>query len=347
MIPAQLVLQSGEVFPGYAPSWQRDWFSGEIVFTTGMTGYVESLTDPSYAGQLLTFTFPLIGNYGVPPKSAWESSQIHAHGVIVGTVSPFTSHTGSILSFLEWLKEEKVPLITGIDTRELTQILRKKGTVLGAISCGEMERDFPDPQRTHWVKKVSHPTKTLYGNGNKKIIVVDCGMKENILRSLSRFPITIEKVPYDYDYSEEDFDALFLSNGPGDPTQCMKTVEILKKALKREKPTFGICLGTQLLALAAGAKTYKLQFGHRGQNHPCLDLEKDKALLTSQNHGYAIDEKSLNGDWKVTFVSLNDGSVEGIAHKTLPFSAVQFHPEASPGPVDPAYLFERFYEQIQ
>ncbi len=356
MIRSKLILESGEIFPGYSPAWQTDRYFGEIVFATGMTGYVESLTDPSYAGQILAFTYPLIGNYGVPDRAFWESGKIQASGVIVGTASRFASHWSAQLSFLDWLSSERVPLITGLDTRELTKRLRKKGTVLGAITAGDAPENasflglasssFPDPNQTDLVAKVSCKEKATLGSGPKRVIAIDCGIKENILRSLRRFPLEISKVPYDYDYLEEEFDGLFLSNGPGDPAACKKTIAILQKALKRQKPTFGICLGAQLLALAIGGKTYKLTFGHRGQNHPCFDLAGNKAILTSQNHGYAIDERSLPDDWEVTFRNLNDASVEGIAHKHLPFFAVQFHPESSPGPTDAAYLFDRFHELV-
>ncbi len=348
MIPAKLVLESGEVFPGFSPEWQKEPFFGEVVFNTGMTGYVESLTDPSYAGQILTFTYPLIGNYGVPGSSSWESDKIQAAGVVLGSVSPFPSHWDSECSFLDWLKQQKIPLIAGVDTRELTKTLRKKGVALGAICTGEKRvRKFEDPNKTHLVKKVSLPAIETFGKGTKKVIAVDCGMKENILRCLTRFPLQIVRVPFDYDYSKEEYDGLFLSNGPGDPARCKETIAILQKALGRKKPIMGICLGAQLLSLAIGGKTYKLKFGHRGQNHPCMDLERKRALLTSQNHGYAIDERHLPSDWKVTFRSLNDQSVEGIAHKKLPYFAVQFHPESHPGPTDGSYLFEQFYENIR
>ena len=341
------MLESGEVFPGYSPAWQHDHCFGETVFTTGMTGYVESLTDPSYAGQLLAFTYPLIGNYGVPKKELWESDRIHANGVIIGEASPKASHWSAEHSFLDWLEKERIPLITGIDTRELTKCLRKAGTRRGVITTGTLPTAFPNLHAIHLVAQVSCKEKATIGSGAKRIIAVDCGMKENILRSLLHYPLEIVKVPYNYDYSEEAFDGLFLSNGPGDPAMCKETIAILQKALKREKPTFGICLGAQLLALAIGGQTYKLAFGHRGQNHPCLDIKHAKAILTSQNHGYAIDEKSLPEGWEVTFRNLNDQSVEGIAHKTLPFSAVQFHPESSPGPIDAAYLFDHFYEMVR
>jgi carbamoyl-phosphate synthase small subunit len=345
-VPAKLVLSTGESFPGFAPEWQEGCYFGEAVFTTGMTGYVESLTDPSYAGQILAFTFPLIGNYGVPSRETWESDRVQAAGVVAGSVSE-ASHWDSECSFLEWLEQNRTPLITGVDTRELTKRLRKSGVALSAIVMeGAKVKEFVDPNRTHLVAKVSQMEKEVLGRGKKRVIAVDCGMKLNILRCLSQFPIEIVRVPHDYDYTNEEFDGVFLSNGPGDPTVCKETIAILKKALLLKKPIFGICLGAQILALAIGGKTFKLKFGHRGQNHPCVDLESQKCILTSQNHGYAIEEKSLPKDWKVSFRSLNDDSVEGIAHKKLPYFAVQFHPEAHPGPTDAMYLFEKFYKML-
>lgn len=345
---AKLLLESGESFQGFSPSWQKEPLFGEAVFTTGMTGYVESLTDPSYAGQILVFTYPLIGNYGVPPRSLWESDRIQARGVVVGDVSLTASHWDSTCTLIQWLEEQRVPLLTGADTRAIAKTLRKKGVALGAICSSHLRpRHFPDPNLEHLVKTASLPSRQVYGSGKKTILAVDCGMKENILRCLSRYPVRIVRVPYDYDYSDEEYDGLFLSSGPGDPMVCTETVEILQRALKRKKPLFGICLGAQLLALAIGAKTYKLKFGHRGQNHPCRDLEQDRCILTSQNHGYAIRESTLPKEWKVLFSSLNDGSVEGIAHRELPYFAVQFHPESNPGPTDAAYLFDRFYEEIK
>jgi carbamoyl-phosphate synthase small subunit len=347
MIPGQLVLQSGEIFQGCAPLWQRgSSFFGEVVFTTGMTGYVESLTDPSYAGQILTFTYPLIGNYGVPDASRWESQRIHARGVILVEASETFHHFEGMRSLREWLFQQKVPYLSGVDTRALTKRLRTSGVAPGAIVCDEHPVAFSDPNSSHLVATVSVQKPILYGQGEKKIIAVDCGMKENILRSLLKLPVCVKRVPYDYNFLDEDFDGLFLSNGPGDPIQCPETVALIKRALARKKPIFGVCLGTQLLSLALGARTYKLMYGHRGHNQPCRDEETGRCYLTAQNHGYAVDESSLSEEWRVSFRNLNDQSVEGIAHKTLPFFAVQFHPEAAPGPIDTEWLFERFYQLL-
>jgi carbamoyl-phosphate synthase small subunit len=347
LVPARLILHSGEIFEGQSFAWQTDTAQGEVVFTTGMTGYVESLTDPSFAGQILTFTYPLIGNYGVPAASFWESGQSHVRGAVFSELSPFHNHFRATHSLAQWLCEHRIPMISGVDTRALTKVLRTQGAALGAIATGQQEiQRFDDPNRLHLVSEVSIAQPHTYGKGKKKIIAVDCGMKENIIRSLLHYPITIKRVPYNYDYSDESYDGVFLSNGPGDPTMCTETVAILQKALNKKKPVFGICLGAQLLALAIGAKTYKLPFGHRGQNQPCHSVENKKCFLTSQNHGYAIDEKTLPKEWKVTFYNLNDNSVEGIAHRSLPFFAVQFHPEAAPGPVDTQWLFQQFYAMM-
>lgn len=347
-----LVLETGQIFEGVTPNNQVEFFPGtypgEVVFTTGMCGYLESLTDPSFAGQILVFTYPLIGNYGVADRSVWESKKAHVAGVVVSEGCERWSHHAGMSSLQEWLTKEGVPLLTGVDTRALTKTLRSKGTLLGAITdSGAPIEQFFDPNKEHLVAKVSIADKVVYGTGKKRIIAVDCGMKESMLRALQQYPLEIVRVPHDYDYSEEAFDGVFLSNGPGDPIQCQKGVEILKRAMHKQKPIFGVCLGAQMLALAAGAATYKLPFGHRGQNQPCIALETKKCYITSQNHGYAVDEATLPEEWTVTFRNLNDGSVEGLAHKTLPFYAVQFHPEACPGPTDTRWFFERFWECLQ
>jgi carbamoyl-phosphate synthase small subunit len=346
-IPTKLLLKSGESFQGMSPAWQTEHYFGEVVFSTGMTGYVESLTDPSYAGQLLTFTFPLIGNYGVPDPILWESTKIQAAGVVTAETSLWASHYDARRSLLDWLEQENIPLITRVDTRALTKTLRKKGTQLGVICPRDSNpKKFFDPNAMHLVRAVSPIQRQEFGKGPKTVIAVDCGMKQNSLRHFLRYPLRLIRVPFNEDFTEEEYDGLFLSNGPGDPSVCTETVALVQKALNKKKPIFGICLGAQLLALAIGASTYKLKFGHRGHNHPCRDEDGDRCILTSQNHGYAIDEQSLPADWKVTFRSLNDGSVEGIAHKSLPYFSVQFHPESNPGPTDAAYLFDQFYRSL-
>ena len=348
MQKAYLKLANGRTFEGFAPAWQTEQGYGEVVFNTGMTVYEETLTDPSYSGQILTFTFPILGNYGVSAGKRWESEQIHAKGVICETVFETPHHHSSEQTFLTWLEKNKVPLICGVDTRELTKVIREYGVLSGVITTNpDYEPDFNDHMAVNWVEKCSPAQVETLGNGKHKVIMVDCGAKENIIRCLLQFDITLKRVPFDYDYSNEDYDGVMLSNGPGDPKQCQKTVEVLSKALTKDKPIFGICLGSQLMALAIGANTYKLKFGHRGHNQPCIDLRRDRCYLTSQNHSYAVDDTTLPADWEVTFRHLNDNTVAGIAHTTKAFSAVQFHPEASSGPQDTFYLFEQFFEQIK
>lgn len=347
LVPAQLILATGEIFKGLADPQQKENCYGEVVFNTGMVGYVESLTDPSYHGQILVFTYPLIGNYGVSEKSTWESDAIQVKGVVLSElVTHYSSHSAK-QSLLSWLQKHNIPYLINADTRAITKRLRTSGVIPGAITPeGVTPEKFEDFSQIHCVKNVSIKEPRFYGEGEKTIIVVDCGIKENIIRSLLQFPVRLKRVPYDYDYSQEDFDGVFISNGPGDPTHCKETVAILQKVMKQQKPIFGICLGIQLMALAVDASTYKLSFGHRSHNQPCMDLDTQKCYLTSQNHSYAVDEKTLPSDWQVTFKNLNDQSVEGIAHKTLPFFAVQFHPESSPGPCDTQWLFEKFYQMI-
>jgi len=344
---SHLFLENGLAFAGVSPQWQEGVFRGEVVFSTGMTGYEASLTDPSYADQILAFTYPLIGNYGVPPEEYWESEKIYAAGVVVCNTCNNWSHGKSIHSLAQWLEKQSVPLISGVDTRELTKTLREKGTMLGAISSHDTApSSFEENTAIPVSERVSTNKKIIYGSHGKKIIVVDCGMKTNILRKLQKFPVQILRVPFNYDYSQEDYDGIFLSNGPGNPENYVETISILAKAMQRKKPIFGICLGAQLLALAAGAKTYKLAYGHRGHNQPCMEIETKKCFITSQNHGYAVLENSLPKDWRVSFRNLNNHTVEGISHNSLPFSAIQFHPEAVPGPTDTEWLFEQFYSLL-
>lgn len=351
--PAFLHLADGSQFKGFSPlpvgRGERLFAPtyGEVVFNTGMTGYVESLTDPSYAGQILTFTYPLIGNYGVPDKKLWESRKIQPSGVIMSELALQPSHFQNERSLLEWLKSEKIPVITGVDTRALTKKIREHGVLLGSISsAAKAPNKFIDPNLQDLVAGVTVAKKQVYGKGVKKIIAVDCGMKENIMRCLTMLDATVVRVPYDYDYTNDEFDGIFISNGPGDPARCTTTIAILKKALAIKKPIFGICLGSQLLALAAGASTYKLPFGHRGHNQPCQDARSKQCVITSQNHGYAVDEKTIPNGWYVNYRNLNDNSVEGIAHESLPFFSVQFHPEAAPGPTDTRGLFEKFFKML-
>lgn len=340
--PAQLDLADGSSFYGLAPAWQTESYSGEVVFNTGMTGYVESLTDPSYSGQILVFTYPLIGNYGVNIHSG-ESSKVQASGVIVSEAALQWSHASSDRSLLEWLQAQNIPILAGVDTRALTKHLRLKGTMLGAIGIHPTKPKglTVTKQRVTIEKPIVYNKKYA-----KKVILVDCGSKENILHSLLKMPVQVKRVPADYDYTHEAYSGVLLSNGPGDPTDYQATIDIAHRALKIEKPMFGICLGSQIMGLAAGAKTYRLKFGHRGHNQPCLETTSQHGVITSQNHGYALAENSLPRGWFVSFKNLNDGSVEGIEHRSKPFFSVQFHPEACPGPTDTQWLFERFYKSL-
>lgn len=340
--PAQLDLIDGTTFTGFAPEWQTGSYVGEVVFNTGMTGYVESLTDPSYTNQILVFTFPLIGNYGVDLLSA-ESEKIQVSGVIVSEAAMNWSHEKSDRSLLEWLRSQNIPILMDVDTRALTKHLRLAGTMAGAIGI----KTTKPADMTVAPKIVSIPEPIIYNKQHKKkVILVDCGTKDNILQSLLKMPVQVKRVPHDYDYTQEAYDGILLSNGPGDPLDYPATIAIAKKALAKGKPSFGICLGSQIMGLAAGATTYRLKYGHRGHNQPCLETGTDRGVITSQNHGYALDETSLPRGWFASFKNLNDGSVEGIEHKTKPFFAVQFHPEACPGPTDTAWLFERFYTSL-
>jgi len=348
MLPSKLVLETGEVFEGFSPDWQASTVFGEIVFNTGMVGYVECLSDPSYTGQVLCFTYPIIGNYGVPEVAEWESHKLHARGMIVSELAESYARSQAQKSLLEACKDQGVAVMTGVDTRALTKVLRERGCVAGAIVIADaLPKAFPNINAQHLVSEVSIKAPVEAGHGEYQVIVVDCGMKENIWRHLQKLPVKLKRVPYNYDFTGEDYDGVFISNGPGDPAVCVETIAILRKAMEKNKPIFGICLGSQLMGLAIGAKTYKLRFGHRSQNQPCLQEGTERCFLTSQNHGFAIDESTLPKGWRVTFRNLNDATVQGIEHENLPYFSVQFHPEAAPGPIDTNWLFDKFYQQIK
>ncbi len=320
--------------------------SGEVVFNTGMTGYVEGFTDPSYAGQIVVLTYPLVGNYGVPDRETWESEKLQIAGLVVSEYSEAYSHHDAKHSLGEWLKTSGIPAITGVDTRALTKKLREHGVMLGQLTDRKPAEVFADPNEENLVAQVSPKEIRTYGNGPTKVIAIDCGMKENIVRSLVRPEITLVRVPWDYDFTQDEYDALFISNGPGDPTACVPTIEHIKGAMAADKPILGICLGNQLLALAAGGKTYKLKYGHRGQNQPCIEAATGRCYITSQNHGFAVDVKTLPSGWEEWFKNANDDSNEGIRHKTKPWRSVQFHPEACPGPTDTAWIFDEFINSL-
>jgi carbamoyl-phosphate synthase small subunit len=352
-INVKLTLEDGTVYKGKSfgaivPA------AGEVVFNTAMTGYPESLTDPSYRGQILCLTYPLVGNYGAPAKSEendlylfYESSSIHISGLIVSDYSFDYSHWNATESLDEWLKRNKVPGIFGIDTRALTKRIREKGAMLGKIEPEGSTTAFYDPNLTNLVAEVSTSEKKIYGSGKYRIMLVDCGVKYNIIRNLLKRDTTIIRVPWDYDYHTEEFDGLFLTNGPGDPKMCYAAIENIRKSFDLDIPVFGICLGNQLMALASGADTYKLKYGHRSHNQPVLQVGTNKAYITSQNHGYAVDNNTLSPEWEPFFININDKTNEGMRHKTKPFFSTQFHPEASGGPTDTDYLFDKFIDNIK
>lgn len=349
----KLVLEDGTEFFGTSFGYEGS-ISGEVVFNTSMTGYTESLTDPSYKGQILTLTYPLVGNYGVPGNEKendmlknFESDKLHISALIVSDYSFEYSHWNAKQSLSQWLIENKVPAITGIDTRALTKILREKGTMLGKIVFENQDVDLYDPNLEHLVAQVSTPEKLVYGKGKYRIILIDCGVKYNIIRYLLSKDATVIRVPHDYDFSNEDYDGLFISNGPGDPKKCDVAIKHIAAAFGKETPIMGICLGNQLMALASGADTYKLKYGHRSHNQPVLLVGTKKSYITSQNHGFAIDNNTLGKDWEPYFINLNDNTNEGMKHKTKPFFSTQFHPEASSGPTDTDHLFNDFIKLVE
>lgn len=364
---AVLVLEDGTSFQGIGFGADKTSF-GEVVFNTGMVGYPESLTDPSYYGQILVQTWPLVGSYGVPSREIrdefglplhYESRRIQVKGYVISELQRSPSHWASVERLEDWMKEDAVPGIEGIDTRALTKKLRLEGTMLGllAVSDGvdiaELKKQLKrvkNPNSTDLVKHVStRKSLRLNPTGSPKIALIDCGTKYGILRNLLSKGASVVELPYDSSVEAirgERPSGVVVSNGPGDPKKCTRTIATLSDLLQTELPMLGICLGTQLLGLAAGGDTYKLKFGHRAQNHPCLDLRTKRVYLTTQNHGYSVDAESLR-DFEVTFTNLNDGTVEGIRHKTKAVTGVQYHPEASPGPYDTGFLFDDFLQKAR
>ncbi len=343
MQKAKLLLEDGTEFLGYSFGHDES-ISGEVVFTTGMVGYPETFTDPSYAGQILVMTYPLIGNYGVPTIEKLESSQIHLRGIIVSQYSLDYFHYQASSSLRQWLIEQKIAALCGIDTRALTQHLREKGVMLGKILISG-DIPFDDPNKTNLVEQVTSKEVVELGKGNSTIIAVDCGMKKSLLSNLLRRFSKVTVVPYDHNFLDEKITGVFISNGPGDPSMCQKTIQHINESMELNVPIFGVCLGHQLLALASGGKTYKLRYGHRGQNQPCIDRNK-QCFVTAQNHGYAVDAKSLSEEWKESFTNLNDQTNEGIIHTKKPWMSVQFHPEGNSGPADTNFLFDAFYRMV-
>lgn len=315
--------------------------AGEVVFNTGMVGYPESLTDPSYAGQILILTYPIIGNYGVPNKKFWESDRIQVKGLIVNQYIDTPSHWQSRQSLGEWLKSEKIPALMVDDTRRLTQKIRETGTILGKIEFEE-KIDWFNPDEHNLVAEVSTKKSYVVGAGNKTVALIDCGAKQNIIRSLASRGVKVKVVPWDQ--LPVECDGVVISNGPGDPKQAKATIVNVKKLLKKNMPILGICLGNQILALAGGGDTYKLPFGHRGQNQPCRLAGTKKCYLTTQNHGFAVGK--MPAGFKSWFTNINDGTNEGIIHESKPWLAVQFHPEACPGPTDTGWIFDEFIKKL-
>jgi len=352
-----LVLQDGTKFHGKSFGYDAP-VAGEVVFNTAMMGYPESLTDPSYAGQLVTLTFPLVGNYGVPPftfgpeglPTFMESDHIHASAIIVSDYSEQYSHWNANESLAEWLKREQIPGITGIDTRELTKVLREHGVMMGQIIFDDDPTNIPQAQYegVNFVDRVSCKEIIRYNEGaGKRVVLVDCGVKANIIRNLIERGLEVVRVPWNYDYTGMEFNGLFLGNGPGDPDLCQDAVNILRQQMsKSRKPICGICMGNQLMAKAGGANIYKLKYGHRSHNQPVRMVGTDKCYITSQNHGYAVDASTLDKDWSELFVNMNDGSNEGVRHNTNPWFTSQFHPEACSGPVDTLFMFDLFVEKL-
>ena len=340
-----LVLSDGTKFHGSSFGYDSP-VAGEVVFNTAMMGYPESLTDPSYAGQMMTLTYPLVGNYGVPPFSVgkngiadfMESDRIYASAIIVSDYSQQYSHWNAKESLGDWLKREHVPGITGIDTRELTKVLREHGVMMGKILFDDEPENIPeaDYEGVNWVDKVSCKEIIRYNEGaGKKVVLVDCGVKNNIIRCLMNRGVEVIRVPWNYDYTEMEFDGLFLANGPGDPDMCEDAVNVLRRQMSlSRKPICGICI-------------YKLKYGHRSHNQPVREVGTNRCYVTSQNHGYAVNAKTLGNDWEELFVNMNDGSNEGIRHTTNPWFSSQFHPEACSGPVDTEFMFDKFVEILK
>lgn len=379
MKKAKLFLEDGTIFEGSSFGSPKS-SAGEVVFATGMVGYEQSMTDPSYAGQILTFTYPLIGNWGVPPKNYWESEKIQVAGLVISDLAIKPNHHLMTQTLDNWMIDEGIPGIYDIDTRALTKKLREKGVMLGKIVADGKDVKFRDPNSENLVANVStkelkiHNAESISAGrlessiqrrsfdisdptmleadiiqNSLKIGLLNCGAKKNIIRSLLVRGVTVYELPWNYDPFESKLpiDGLIISNGPGDPKMAKESIAIIKKSLEKKIPTFGICLGNQLLALAAGGDTYKLKFGHRAQNQPTIQVGTKRCFITTQNHGFAVSEKKLPKGFKRWFYNANDNTNEGLIHEKLPFFSIQFHPEATPGPYDTQWLFDYFLEKLR
>ena len=343
---SKLVLKDGSVFTGENFGADRS-ATGEVVFATGMVGYPEALTDPSFAGQILVLTYPLVGNYGVPPKEFWESQKIQVAGLVVCNYIDTPSHHAMRRTLGSWLKEEGIPAIQIRDTRGLTQKLRTEGVSLGKIISDKSKIEFEDPNLRNLVAEVSTKKSWTAGKGKSTLVLIDCGVKRNIVRCLVERNVKVVVVPWDTDVLslEFPFDGVVISNGPGDPKMVKRTIENVKKIIAKKIPILGICLGNQIMALALGGTTYKLKFGHRSQNQPVIERGTDKCFLTTQNHGFAV--KKIPSGFKEWFYNGNDQTNEWIIHQNLPFMSVQFHPESSPGPTDTDWIFDYFLKKAK
>jgi len=341
----QLTLQDGSIIEGKSFGFDGS-AAGEVVFSTGMTGYPEAFTDPSFAGQILVLTYPIIGNYGVPHRAAWESGKLQIKGLVVSTYNETPSHYSSVMSLQQWLIREKVPALEIRDTRFLAKKIQAHGSILGKIINGK-DVAFEDPNKMNLVGEVAQKKVSIEGRGKYTIVQIDCGTKRSITTRLIKRNVRVITIPWNMDpFSlKEKFDAVLVSNGPGDPTMIPETIKNVRAILKKKVPILGICLGNQILALAAGGTTKKLKFGHRGQNQPCILVGTKRCYLTTQNHGYVVSQIPIGfNQW---FKNANDGTNEGLIHKSLPIMSVQFHPEATPGPTDTEWIFDYFLKRIK